>query len=139
MKSTPALPFAISMIGAIAISACAQLPAPSENSSSAASVDSSCATCGQAAATRAISQSRSALPVESAQLAEKNLKTRYINCSRDAMQRHISASEAAYCSTVYETLLQRVFGGDFHALLAWSRAQRYEAVEDAAAAPDRNP
>jgi hypothetical protein len=27
------------------------------------------------------------------------------------------------CSVVYEELKQRAFGGDFHKLLAWSKAQ----------------
>ena len=57
-------------------------------------------------------------------MQESGLKTLYLHCSKEAMQRALGSGEAASCSIVYETLLRRWFGGDFIALLAWSRAQR---------------
>src|SRR5688572_8292255 len=46
---------------------------------------------------------------------EDELKGAYSDCSREAMRRGLGSGEAALCSIVYETLLTRVFGGDFEA------------------------
>jgi hypothetical protein len=54
-------------------------------------------------------------------LPEAELKDAYSTCSRHAMERALGAGEAVACSIVYETLLRAVFGGDFEALLLWSR------------------
>ena len=61
---------------------------------------------------------------------ESSLKTLYLGCSREATQRSLGSGEIASCSIVYETLLRRGFGGDFMALLAWSRAQRDDAIAE---------
>jgi hypothetical protein len=61
-------------------------------------------------------------------LPEPGLKAVYLHCSREASQYALRLGEAAYCSIVYETLLRRIFGGDFHALLAWSSTQRDDPI-----------
>lgn len=63
-------------------------------------------------------------------MPESSLKTLYLGCSREATQRSLGSGEIASCSIVYETLLRRGFGGDFMALLAWSRAQRDDAIAE---------
>jgi hypothetical protein len=63
-------------------------------------------------------------------LPELELKNTYSNCSREAMQRVLGSGEAALCSVVYEALLGRIFGGDFEALLAWSRLHPDYATND---------
>ncbi len=54
-------------------------------------------------------------------LGEAELKRVVLRCNRAATQRVLDFSEAAMCSLASETLLQRVFHGDFDALLAWHR------------------
>jgi hypothetical protein len=61
-------------------------------------------------------------------LPEAELKAYYLQCSRAAMQRVLDSQEIALCSIGYEILLQKVFGGDFSALLAWSRTQPSDGV-----------
>jgi hypothetical protein len=56
-------------------------------------------------------------------LPENSLKEFYLRCSHEASRQSLGLGEAALCSMIYETLLKRVFGADFDALLAWSRAQ----------------
>ncbi len=58
------------------------------------------------------------------QVSHDQLRALYVDCSNEAETRLLGSGEAAVCSFVYETLKRRVFGGDFAALLAWSRAQR---------------
>lgn len=53
-------------------------------------------------------------------LSDANLKLFYLHCSR-AAKRSLGTGGVAVCSVGYELLLQRTFGGDFNALLAWSR------------------
>jgi hypothetical protein len=53
------------------------------------------------------------------QLSEAQLKESYLRCSRAAVRGRLQSGEIAGCSIVYETLLKRVFGGDFRALIAW--------------------
>jgi hypothetical protein len=67
------------------------------------------------------------------QLSHGQLRALYVDCSNEAEKRLLGSGEAAVCSFVYETLKRRVFGGDFDALLAWSRAQRAPQI---AARPD---
>ena len=64
-------------------------------------------------------------------MPESSLKTIYLGCSREALQRSLGSGEIASCSIVYETLLRRGFGGDFMAVLAWSRAQRDDTLAEA--------
>jgi len=54
-------------------------------------------------------------------LPEADLKKFYQRCNRAAIRGQLGSGEIALCSVGYETLLQRHFGGDFHALLAWRR------------------
>jgi hypothetical protein len=64
---------------------------------------------------------------------EAELKHAYSTCSRHAMERVLGSGEAAACSILYETLLSTVFGGDFEALLMWSRGQSNSATEASSA------
>jgi hypothetical protein len=70
------------------------------------------------------------------QLPEADLKIFYLRCSHAALLQTLSAGEIGYCAYGYEELLKRVFGSDFHALLAWSQKQdtTEEAHERSAAA-----
>jgi hypothetical protein len=52
--------------------------------------------------------------------SDADLKRFYLHCSR-AATRSLSSGDIAVCSVGYELLLRRTFGGDFDALLAWSR------------------
>ena len=54
-------------------------------------------------------------------LSDGQLKAFYLGCSDAATARQLGSGEIALCSIGYEMLLQRSFGGDFMALLAWSR------------------
>lgn len=58
------------------------------------------------------------------QASHDRLKATYVDGSNAAAQHLLGAGEVAACSIVYEILKRRVFGGDFAALLAWSRSQR---------------
>ncbi len=64
-------------------------------------------------------------------LPEPELKAYYLRCSQAAIQRSLDASESALCSIGYELLLNDTFGGDFFALLAWSKSQPAEFAETA--------
>ena len=59
-------------------------------------------------------------------LSEDELKQFYRQCSRASVRGHLGAGEIALCSIGYEQLLQRHFGGDFRALLAWRRTPEGE-------------
>jgi hypothetical protein len=56
-------------------------------------------------------------------LPPARLEAFYLACSDAALAGRLGHGELAVCSMGYETLLQRRFGGDFTALLAWSRRQ----------------
>lgn len=58
------------------------------------------------------------------ELAPAQLKAAYLQCNQLAETSLLDFGTAAGCSMVYEALKERVFGGDFHRLLAWSREQR---------------
>lgn len=60
-------------------------------------------------------------------LPEPELKQFYRRCTRASVRGHLGAGEIAICSIAYEQLLQRHFGGDFRALLAWRRGPEGEA------------
>jgi hypothetical protein len=79
------------------------------------------------------------ITAELAVLPENRLKEFYLHCSHEASRHVLGLGEAALCSMIYETLLGRIFGGDFHALLAWSRVQPDAtiAAEPAHAIPAR--
>jgi|AP12_2_1047962.scaffolds.fasta_scaffold01352_4 hypothetical protein len=51
------------------------------------------------------------------------LKSAYLACNRAATRGRLNTGGIMKCSVVYEELKQRAFGGDFHKLLAWSKAQ----------------
>ncbi len=55
-------------------------------------------------------------------LSGSQVKQFYLRCSNAALLGRLDGNEAAVCSIGYDVLLERHFGGDFHALLAWSRA-----------------
>lgn len=77
-------------------------------------------------------------PVGSATPAQ--LKATYLQCNRLAETTLLDFGTAVHCSLAYEGLKQRVFGGDFQRLLAWSRQQgaasQPAAVAGAGAAAD---
>ncbi len=69
-----------------------------------------------------------ALSIDSARagieaLSEREAKQFYLDCSHAALRGRLGSGETAVCSIGYDVLLRRHFGGDFHALLAWSRSQ----------------
>lgn len=91
-----------------------------------------CIVCLMVGSAAAVAQSPATLPgpdsdmrdaVRLEQMSHEQLKVLYVGCSNEAAQRVLGAAEASACSLVYETLKRRVFGGDFTALLAWSRSQ----------------
>jgi len=59
-------------------------------------------------------------------LSESELKQFYLQCCREAAGRGLDTGETMACSIGYDVLLKNHFGGDFHLLLAWSRAQQQE-------------
>ena len=65
-------------------------------------------------------------------LPESELKGAYLHCSRESTERIMGYGEIALCSIVYETVLKRIFAGDFDALLAWSRANSTPSASAAA-------
>lgn len=54
-------------------------------------------------------------------LPEAELKAFYRRCARASVRGHLSNGEIALCSVGYQHLLDRHFGGDFHAFLEWRR------------------
>lgn len=67
-------------------------------------------------------------------LPEQDLERLFLHCSRESSQRLMGFDEAALCSTGFEALKKRKFGGDFDAMLAWWRLHREERL-DAPARP----
>jgi hypothetical protein len=59
-----------------------------------------------------------ALPAQ-AQSPEE-LRTAYLACERAAVTERMDAGGVMECSRIYEELKERVFGGDFGRLRAWS-------------------
>jgi hypothetical protein len=62
-------------------------------------------------------------------LPEAHLKDLYLKCSGAATRHLLGTPEIAMCSMTYQALLTRVFGGDFSALLNWSRLNPDNAVD----------
>jgi hypothetical protein len=82
-----------------------------------------------------------ALSIDSARagieaLSERDARQFYLDCSHAALRGRLGSGETAVCSIGYEVLLSRHFGGDFHALLAWSRSQPLRG--DGRSANERN-
>jgi len=63
-------------------------------------------------------------------LSEHETKLFYLGCSRAAARGGLASGERTVCSVGYDVLLKRHFGGDFEALLAWSRQQRDATATD---------
>ena len=80
------------------------------------------------------------LPPAIDHLSHDQLKAIYLECDRTALAGQLTPSDIAFCSTIYETLKQRVFGGDFFALIAWSNPDVARRLsESVAAARVRSP
>jgi len=60
---------------------------------------------------------------QAAQMPLPELKTTYLECERAARAGALETAAVMNCSTVYEELKQRAFGGDAEALFAWVRDQ----------------
>lgn len=60
------------------------------------------------------------------------LKAAYLECDRLASSEMVDSATADHCSSVYEALKARVFGGDFQRLLAWWAVQPRAATPLAA-------
>jgi len=56
-------------------------------------------------------------------LPEDELKSRFLQCEGSVMRTSLGWNDVALCSIAYQVLLERAFGGDFLALLAWWRSQ----------------
>src|SRR5438309_920563 len=52
------------------------------------------------------------------------LKRLYLVCERASTNGTLSASGVAYCSSVYEELKRRAFGGNFEKLSTWVKTQQ---------------
>lgn len=63
-------------------------------------------------------------------LSEHEAKQFYLGCSRAAMRGRLDSGQTAVCSVGYDVLLKRHFGGEFEALLTWSRQQRHATSTD---------
>ena len=57
-------------------------------------------------------------------LPQSCLKEMVIECSRNADTAVLDLDTAAVCSTGYEALLRKGFGGNFKALIAWWQSER---------------
>lgn len=69
-------------------------------------------------------------------LTEPDLKLVYLRCCEASERGLLTFEEAARCSLAYEVVKQRVFGGNFQALLNWSRLHRDgSSAADTAAGP----
>lgn len=63
--------------------------------------------------------------------SEPEAKRFYLGCSGAAIRQHLDRAGVAACSIGYDVLLRHHFGGDFDALLAWSRRQRHDELASA--------
>jgi hypothetical protein len=57
------------------------------------------------------------------QVPQHCLEAMFMRCAGEANTHLMDLGEAAVCSVGYEALLDRAFGGNFQALLAWWRSQ----------------
>lgn len=62
-------------------------------------------------------------------LPERDLERLFLRCDRESSQRLLDFDEAALCSTGFEALKKRKFGGNFDAMLTWWRLRRDERPE----------
>lgn len=62
-------------------------------------------------------------------LPAADLKRLYLDCESESETGRLGIGGIEACSVVYVELLRRVFGGDFDALLAWSRQQTVDNAE----------
>ncbi|HJW53309.1 MAG TPA: hypothetical protein VJ501_14945 [Burkholderiaceae bacterium] len=62
-------------------------------------------------------------------MSDTDLKRLHLRCAQASEQRRLGQEEIAACSVGQETLLTRVFGGRFEALLVWSAEQLPSAIE----------
>jgi hypothetical protein len=69
-------------------------------------------------------------------LTEHEAKQFYLDCSDAALHGTHDRASTTACSVSYDVVLNRHFGGAFHALLAWSRSQRGETADAAASNGD---
>jgi hypothetical protein len=67
---------------------------------------------------------RDLIRVRLERLAEPDLKLVYLRCCESSEQGLLTFEEAARCSLAHEVVKQRVFDGDFQALLIWWRLHR---------------
>lgn len=67
-------------------------------------------------------------------LSEPDLKFVYLRCCEASERGLLTFEEAARCSLAHEVLKQRVFGGDFQALMNWWRLHRSGSSTGGAAA-----
>jgi hypothetical protein len=104
---------------AVAVSACVTTSVQSDGLPDRLNDAGIAANAGIASAEDPIDSVRSRLDAMSVDA----VKSIYVQCSDQSVGRRLGGGEVAYCSTVYNVLLTRHFGGDFSALLAWSRQQ----------------
>ena len=72
---------------------------------------------------------RAGILAEYERLPQSCLRELFTACNRASRRTLLDFGAAATCSFGYEALLNRGFGGNFHALLAWWRGQRDQALQ----------
>ena len=78
---------------------------------------------------------RDPIRVAMERLSEHELKQFYLQCCREVAERRLDTGETMACSIAYDVLLNNHFAGDFHSLLAWSKAQPLESSSRAVSRP----
>ena len=71
----------------------------------------------------------SALEDEIRRMPDNELRQMYLRCARVTEQRRLDGDEVVACSVGQDSLLTRTFGGDFDALLAWSKRELASAAD----------
>lgn len=112
-------------LGALVVSACSTVPADADALPGRLDDAGIVRHPGVAGAEGPVDPARDRLD----RLTADAVKTLYLACSDAAAERRIGGGEVAYCSTVYDVLLNRHFGGNFDTLLAWSRQQTHAMSE----------
>lgn len=67
----------------------------------------------------AVADGRAGQP-DAAAYTTDELKVVYLNCEKAALSERMDRGGVIFCSTIYEALKQRAFGGDFRKLKDWS-------------------
>lgn len=106
---------------AVAVAALVALPAPAEWQAQA----QQCELPGAGSDPLA---DREGLLAQYERLPPSCLQELFRACTDASSRRLMDFGSAAACSFGYEALLKHGFGGDFHALMAWWRAERGAAV-----------